>query len=160
MRDNNRENIDIEAEIKRKIILFGGPQTGFLTNPKINNARILQHIEIKGQILVCIAQGGECRNNHKYYTPGMNDGKSWTTPIIDESCPNRCHYKCIVCDNHDGKCEGSIEYYPVYNKFAGQYRIYCREFEKFDINDGDRQIGNIKRIGQDPRCKYRGVKLD
>lgn len=39
---------------------------------------------------ICTAQGGECRYNPKFYTPGMRDQKSWTVPIADDSCPERC----------------------------------------------------------------------
>jgi hypothetical protein len=41
---------------------------------------------------VCTAQGGECRFNSKYYTPGMRDAKSWQMPAADEFCPDRCAY--------------------------------------------------------------------
>lgn len=41
---------------------------------------------------LCVAQGGECRFNCRYYTPGMGDAKSWATPCADDSCPARCPY--------------------------------------------------------------------
>jgi len=41
---------------------------------------------------ICAAQAGECRYNHKYYSPGMRDAKSWSMPCADESCPARCGY--------------------------------------------------------------------
>jgi len=41
---------------------------------------------------VCTAQAGECRFNRKYYTPGMRDAKSWSTPCADNSCPATCPY--------------------------------------------------------------------
>jgi len=109
-----------------KLILFGGSQVGFNTNPESKTKPCF--IEINGQKIVCLAQGGECRFNDSYYTPGMNDEKSWTTPIIDKQCPNRCPYKVLVCDDHEEKCEGSMEYYPQYNKFRGLFNKYCRNF--------------------------------
>jgi hypothetical protein len=39
---------------------------------------------------ICTAQGGECRYNSRFYTPGMRDAKSWTVPIADDSCPVKC----------------------------------------------------------------------
>jgi len=39
---------------------------------------------------ICTAQPGECRHNSKYYTSGMGDAKSWSTPVADNSCPDRC----------------------------------------------------------------------
>lgn len=63
----------------------------------------------------------------------MNDAKSWTTPIIDETCPNSCGYKMLVCDDHpEGKCPSRINYYPEYNKFSGQFGKYCREFSRLE----------------------------
>ena len=41
---------------------------------------------------ICTAQAGECRFNHRYYTHGMRDAKSWSMPCADESCPARCGY--------------------------------------------------------------------
>ena len=41
---------------------------------------------------ICTAQPGECRFNHRYYTPGMRDATSWSMPSADESCPERCPY--------------------------------------------------------------------
>jgi len=41
---------------------------------------------------ICAAQASECRYNHKYYTPGMRDAKSWSMPCADDSCPARCPY--------------------------------------------------------------------
>jgi hypothetical protein len=123
------DNMNDEVNIMTGVVLFGGPQAGFNTNPETKIRPC--YIEINGEKLVCLAQGGECRYNYKYYTPGMGDAKSWRTPIIDEDCPDRCGYKAIVCDNHEEKCEGSIEYYPHYNKFRGQFKKYCWNFEKF-----------------------------
>lgn len=41
---------------------------------------------------ICTAKAGECRLNYKFYTPGMRDAKSWSTPCADDTCPNRCGY--------------------------------------------------------------------
>jgi hypothetical protein len=118
-----------DGYLMTKIVLSGGPQAGFNTNPDTKTKPCF--IEINGQKLVCLAQGGECRHNYKYYSPGLSDTKSWRTPIIDDSCPDQCRYKVIVCDGHGEKCEGSITYYPQYNKFNGLFRKYCRNFDKF-----------------------------
>lgn len=118
-----------DADIMAGIVIFGGPQAGFNTNPESKTRQCF--IEVNGEKIVCIAQGGECRYNSRYYSPGLNDAKSWTTPIIDNTCPDRCCYKVLVCDNHEKECEGSIEYFPQYNKFRGQFRKYCRNFEKY-----------------------------
>ncbi len=125
----NINNEEMGSLLLQKMVLFGGCQVGFNTNPR--NGIDPSFIEVNGEKIVCIAQGGECRYNHKYYSSGLNDMKSWTTPIIDKSCPNQCCYKVIVCDNHNENCEGSIRYYPQYNKFNGQFKRYCRNFEKY-----------------------------
>ena len=41
---------------------------------------------------ICTAQGGECRFNSRYYTPGMHDAKSWSMPCADDTCSARCPY--------------------------------------------------------------------
>jgi hypothetical protein len=41
---------------------------------------------------ICTAQAGECRFNHRYYSLGMRDAKSWSMPCADETCPDRCPY--------------------------------------------------------------------
>jgi len=123
--------------------LYGGCDVGFNTNPETEERPCF--IEVDGQKIVCLAQGGECRYNYNYYSPGLSDRKSWTTPIVDESCPNQCCYKSIVCDDHDEKCEGSITYYPHYNKFNGQFKRYCRNFDKF-IKEG--KIGGKRKSGK------------
>jgi len=128
---------DDDANIMAGIVLFGGPQAGFNTNLEETETRKC-FIEVDGQKLVCVAQGGECRYNYKYYSPGMGDAKSWRTPIVDSDCPDRCGYKMLVCDEHGEKCEGSIEYYPHYNKFRGLFRKYCRNFDKFLKEEGER----------------------
>src|SRR3989338_1143613 len=98
----------------RMILLSGDPRVGFLTNPESRNKP--NHIEVNGEKIVCLAQGGECRHNPEYYSPRLEDRKSWTTPIIDETCPNECWYKMLVCDNHPKDCPTSRTYYPQYNK--------------------------------------------
>ena len=41
---------------------------------------------------VCTAQAGECRFNHRYYSLGMRDAKSWSIPSADNTCSGRCPY--------------------------------------------------------------------
>lgn len=130
--------MDDEANIMAGVVLFGGPQAGFNTNLEKTGTRPC-FIEVNGQKLVCVAQGGECRYNHRYYSPGLNDAKSWRTPIVDDDCPDQCCFKALVCDEHGEKCEGSIEYYPHYNKFRGLFRKYCRNFDKFLGKEGERE---------------------
>jgi len=140
---------DDDAKLMEGIILFGGSKAGFNTN--LGETEVEEpFIVIKGQKLVCVAQGGECRYNHRYYTMGMGDAKSWRTPIIDDDCPDRCCYKALVCDGHGEKCEGSIEYYPHYNKFRGLFRKYCRNFDKFLGEEGER--------GKDEKGEKKGKK--
>ncbi len=114
-----------EADLIKEMTLFGPPEIGYITNPETKNRP--SYIEINGEKVVCLAKGGECRFNPDYYNIGMNDAKSWITPIIDETCPNRCGYKRLVCDDHPGGgC--SDTFYPHNNKFRGQFTRYCRNF--------------------------------
>lgn len=115
--------------LMNEMVIYGGHKVGFNTNTKTEKEPCF--IEVDGQKIVCLAQGGECRYNHNYFSLSMSDNKSWLTPIIDESCPDICLYKVLVCDDHDEKCEGSITYYPQYNKFCGQFKRYCRNFDKY-----------------------------
>jgi hypothetical protein len=41
---------------------------------------------------ICMARGGECRFNYKFYSVGMRDAKSWSLPTADDTCPERCPY--------------------------------------------------------------------
>ena len=41
---------------------------------------------------LCTAQSGECRYNPKYYSPGMRDAKSWSSPCADDTCSDKCGY--------------------------------------------------------------------
>lgn len=80
-----------------------------------------------GDQVVCLAQGGECRFNSKFYTPGMGDTKSWTVPQVDHTCPNRCGYKMVICRHEQtegDECPGYINYYPQYDKYG--LSPYCR----------------------------------
>lgn len=122
--------MDKDAQLMAQMILLtGDPRVGYLTNPDTRNSP--NFIEVNGEKIVCVAQGGECRFNPKFYTPGMNDAKSWATPIVEETCPNKCPYKRIVCDDHpEGGCPSCAKYYPEYNKFRGQFAKYCREFSR------------------------------
>lgn len=153
--DKNKDSANIMA----RIVLFGGPQAGFNTNPETRERPCF--IEVDGQKLVCLAQGGECRYNYKYYSPGLNDAKSWTTPIIDEDCPDQCCYKSLVCDDHEEKCEGSIEYYPHYNKFRGQFRKYCRNFDKYlgRNKQGKDEKGKTKAASKKGKSGEREIKI-
>ena len=118
-----------DASLLQDIVVFSGvPEVGYLTNLETRNHP--GFIEKNGEKLVCLAQGGECRYNPKFYSIGMRDAKSWKTPIIQEDCPDRCNYKALVCDDHPKKCKGSITYYLEYNKFRGQFLKYCRNFDK------------------------------
>jgi hypothetical protein len=145
--DNCSPNSEKDAAMMMNaMIIFGGPAVGFSTNPKTEKEDCF--IEINGEKIVCIAQGGECRYNHRFYSPGLNDRKSWTTPVVDEDCPDRCCYKVLVCDNHDAKCEGSVTYYPHYNKFRGQFVRYCRNLDKF-VNEKVGDNGNSGKVGKD-----------
>ncbi len=82
----------------------------------------------------------------------MNDRKSWTTPIIDEDCPDRCCYKVLVCDGHDDKCEGSITYYIQYNKFRGQFKRYCRNLDKYVNNKENKDDSNDNSKDENVCC--------
>ena len=145
-RNCNDDNERKVAMLMNEMVLFGGPDVGFNTNPETEKRSCF--IEICGEKIVCIAQGGECRYNHRYYSPGLNDRKSWTTPIVDNDCPTKCCYKVLVCDGHDKKCEGSITYYPQYNKFRGQFTRYCRNFDKF-INQKMSDNENVGKEGEE-----------
>lgn len=120
--------IDNDANLMAALILEGGPQAGFLTNPEERDRQ--NFIEVNGEKLVCIAQGGECRSNPNYYTLGFGDAKSWKTPVIDVDCPNKCPYKVLVCDNHPEDCEGKITPYAQYNKFRGQFESFCGNLDR------------------------------
>lgn len=139
-----------EGFVMNEMVIFGGHQVGFHTNPETEKRQCF--IEVNGQKIVCLAQGGECRYNYDYYSPGLNDKKSWTTPIIDFSCRDECPYKVLVCDGHDEKCEGSIIYYPHYNKFDGQFKRYCRNFDKFI--KGNENVNGDKKIEKKWKREY------
>jgi len=125
------ENERLGAELLQRMVLFGGPQVGLLTNPETKNKS--PFILVNGEKVVCTAQGGECRHNSNYYAPGLRDMKSWTTPIIDETCPNNCCYKMLVCDDHPkGECKTRVDYFPEWNKFRGEFTAYCRELKRLE----------------------------
>lgn len=67
-----------DASLMAEVVLRGGPQAGFLTNPGERDRQ--NFIEINGEKIVCTAQGGECRSNPNYDAPGLRDAKSWKTP--------------------------------------------------------------------------------
>ncbi len=147
---DSRDDEKDAALMMNALTIFGGPAVGFNTNPKTKKRQCF--IEVNGEKIVCIAQGGECRYNHKYYSPGLNDRKSWTTPIIDEDCPDRCCYKVLVCDSHDDKCENSITYYPQYNKFRGQFKRYCRNLDKYVNNKENKDDSNDNSKDENVCC--------
>lgn len=127
---NNNENA---GSLKALVTLMGGSDVGFNMNPDAKNKPTF--IEINGEKVVCMAQAGECRHYGQYYTGSLNDSDSWVTPIISESCPDKCWYKYLVCDEHKHTNDeeediGKITYYPERNKFRGQFTSYCKDFEK------------------------------
>jgi hypothetical protein len=140
--DNKRNDESDVGLLMNNMVIFGGCEVGYNTNPKTEKESCF--IEVGGQKIVCLAQGGECRYNHNYFSWSLNDKKSWTTPIIAECCPDTCSYKVLVCDDHDEKCEGSIRYHPQYNKFYGQFKRYCRNFDKFINGTGKRKGKKIE----------------
>ena len=154
-REEDLERRDSEGDaamLMNAMVIFGGCSVGYNTNPETEKRPCF--MEINGEKIVCIAQGGECRYNYKYYSPGLNDRKSWTTPVVDEDCPDRCPYKVLVCDEHDEKCEGSVTYYPQYNKFRGQFKRYCRNLDKY-VNQ---KVGGNGKIGKDGKDR-RGLSM-
>jgi len=70
----------LSGGLLRNIVLFGGPKVGFSTNP--DTKKHLGYIEINGEKIVCLAQGGECRYNSKFYTPGLNDEKIFKKTVL------------------------------------------------------------------------------
>jgi len=129
-------NKDEEASLMAAIVLTGGFDAGISTNPDINNRP--SFIEINDEKVVCTAQGGECRHYGEFYTSGgLQDPASWKTPIINKSCPNTCPYKHLVCDNHDhtGSDIRVFKPYRQYNKFAGQFETYCKDFSLIECGD-------------------------
>jgi len=116
----------------RDLVLFGNSkdhEVGFMTNPEMNTRT--PYLEVNGEKIVCIAKAGECRFNHKYFDLDMSSDRTWTTPIIDENCPNSCGYKQLVCDDHSEKgCEESFTPYARYNKFSGLFKRFCRDFRR------------------------------
>jgi len=138
------EEMDEGASILMPMVLLGGEQIGDLTNPETKNHP--GFIEVNKEKLVCLAQGGECRHNPDYYSPGLRDAGSWKTPIVDESCPNKCVYKVLVCDNHPKDCKDSVTYYPQYNKFRGQFSRYCRNFDILNEKTAKGKKGSERKI--------------
>ncbi len=116
--------MDQEVSLMRLMALTGDDRVGHNMNPDISMRP--SFIEIFGEKIVCLAKGGECRLNNKYYTLGMNDTKSWTTPIIEVVCPHNCPYREHVHDNHIGECKNVFKPFPHYNKFRGEFESYCK----------------------------------
>lgn len=118
------------VQLLRNIVLAGYPTAGFLTNPNARGKP--SYIEVGEEKIVCLAQGGECRYNSNFCTPTMDQLHDWTTPVIDETCPNECIFKMLVCDGHATKCPSRREYNLAFNKYRGQFTRYCREFSRIE----------------------------
>ena len=121
-----------QAFIMNALVLSGGFDVGMKTNPDLKNRP--SFIEINGEKVVCLAQGGECRQSGQFYFPGgLNNPDSWKTPIISRGCDDRCPYKYLVCDGHDHSDDDSVKVfipYPDYNKFRGEFERYCKDFSR------------------------------
>ena len=120
-----------QAREMELLVLYGGPEVGMMTNPDRENRP--NFIEVNGEKVVCRAQGGECRYQSEFYSPGLRTPESWRTPVIRYSCPDDCPYKCLVCDDHNHSPGEDIDVfipYPHYNKFQGQFTRYCRDFDR------------------------------
>lgn len=111
---SRQEETFTETNIMRELVQYGN--AGFMTNTEEN---IYKWLVINGEKVVCLAQGGECRRNPRFYSPGLDDPRSWRTPVIDKSCPDNCPSRYIVCDNHgDHKsCIGAWRPKVEFNKF-------------------------------------------
>ena len=129
-----------QAREMELLVLCGGHEVGMMTNPDREHQP--NHITINDEKVVCRAQGGECRFQGEFYSPGMRTPESWKTPVIRYSCPDRCPYKCLVCDDHDHRPGEDVNVfipYPHYNKFHGQFTRYCRDFSKIHRHGNDEE---------------------
>ena len=118
------------------MVLNGGFDVGMSTNPDTKNRP--HFIEICGEKVVCLAKGGECRTYGEFYTVGgLRDSQSWKTPVISKSCPDKCPYKYLVCENHDHSNDDAFVFqpYPEYNKFRGEFSVYCKDFSRINLSD-------------------------
>lgn len=160
--DNDKPSggMDLGAATMMLMILdghaSGRPEVGFMTNPDAKNRP--HFIEVNGEKVVCLAQGGECRFNKKYYDlwgGGLNSAKSWVTPVIDETCPDECRWgKYLVCEGHptEPECPQKRRFYPRYNKYRGEFEWYCQNYALLKV----KQLKNEKAdevISIDPRVK-------
>jgi len=97
-----------QAVIMNALVLSGAFDVGMKTKPDLKNRP--SFIEINGEKVVCLAQGGECRQSGQFYFPGgLNNPDSWKTPIISRGCDDRCPYKYLVCDGHDHSDDDSVK---------------------------------------------------
>ncbi|MCK4665887.1 hypothetical protein KAU33_04015 [Candidatus Dependentiae bacterium] len=121
-----------EALMMNALVIFGGEKVGMMTNPDLKNRP--NFIEINGEKVVCLAQGGECRQHGQFYfSGGLNNPDSWKTPIISRGCEDRCPYKYLVCNGHDHAHDDGVDVfipYPQYNKFCGEFERYCKDFKR------------------------------
>lgn len=129
-----------DSYMMSKMVLIGGYEVGMSTNPKRKDRP--NFIVINGEKVVCLAQGGECRQPGEFYSlMGLNDPKSWETPIISLNCTNECPNKWIVCEGHD---HGNDDVHvfiinPYRNKFSGQFTRFCKDFDLI------KQVENIQK---------------
>jgi hypothetical protein len=57
---------------------------------------------------ICVARGGECRYNDKYYVGGMRDPKGWQMPLADDTCPLHCMYLKDPDEENKSPSKGTI----------------------------------------------------
>ena len=128
------------SDLMCEMVLTGGYKVGISTNPKREDRP--NFIEINGEKVVCLAQGGECRQPGEFYSlMGLNDPRSWETPIISLKCTNECPNKWIVCEGHDHSNDGVRVFIinPYRNKFSGQFTRFCKDFDLI------KQVENIQK---------------
>ena len=129
-----------QAREMESLVLYGGHEIGMMTNPDREHQP--NFIVINDEKVVCRAQGGECRHQSEFYSPGLRTPESWRTPVISYSCPDSCPYKCLVCDEHDHNPDEDVDVFipfPQYNKFQGQFTRYCRDFERIHLPGKDEE---------------------
>ena len=125
-----------QAMLMSMMVIGGGYEVGMMTNPDSKDRP--NFIEINGEKVVCLAQGGECRVPGEFYCAGgLNNPDSWKTPIISHTCPNTCSDKWLVCEGHDHKPGENVHEFiinPYRNKFAGQFSRFCKDFDRIKTN--------------------------
>jgi hypothetical protein len=132
-------------DLPTKLAIMGGPEAGFnmgnLGEGPRPKKEWLEYIGPDGktkEIVVCLAKAGECRCNSHFYSCGLRDEKSWATPYVMHTCPDRCWYKNIVHndDNPDHPIEGVMTYFPRFNKYDRIFKRYFRVALKPELLDG------------------------